>query len=163
MRGVLLAVCVVLVAGLLPPAQARAADFAINLELSAGKESKKAQTSSEPGVDKTKPRPVLTVQAGKLIRAQWQVIRTAKNGDAKDVLIHFFVVRQAQVGQESVPKLDKDVAAENAMTMDFQPQDKARGELEFRIDRPGAYLVRAETRDADGKQEFFAALDLVIP
>ena len=64
-----------------------------------------------------------------------------------------------------MPKLNKDVVAETAMTMDFKPKDKAKGEVTVEIDKPGAYLVRIETIGAASGanlHEHFAALDLVI-
>jgi hypothetical protein len=57
------------------------------------------------------------------------------------------------------------VAAESALTMDFNPKDATRGELSFTLERPGFYLLRLETIGAavgaDG-QEYFAALDLEV-
>jgi len=137
----------------------------MDLEVKAGKESKKGQADVTVMATKPKARPVLVAEASKPIRVHWKVTSTATKGEAKDVLIHFFVVTLAEVGQSTVPKLDKDVVSESALTMDFQPKDKASGELEFRIEKPGVYLVRVETRDTasePGGHDHFAALDLVV-
>ncbi len=138
-----------------------AGHFTIHLEVKSGKEAKKVDSKVAPQADS---RPVLTVQTAKRIQVSWTVTASSKSTD-KDVLIHLFVVRESKTGQAAVPKLDKDVPAETAMTMDFQPQDKASGTLEFQIDTPGTYLMRIETRgDAEGAAvpEQFVAIDLVV-
>ena len=113
---------------------------------------------------KPKPRGVLVTQAGTPIRANWTVANSSKTGE-KDVLVHCFIVRQSEIGQAAVPKLDKDVAAESALTMDFEPKDKASGTFELQIEAPGAYLVRVEIlggANGTSSPEQFAALDLVV-
>jgi len=74
---------------------------------------------------------------------KWTVTSTAKTGVVKDVLVHFFVVRGEKLGQASVPKLDKDVAAESALTMDFKPKEQGHGraQLHHRCGT-GIYLLR---------------------
>jgi hypothetical protein len=150
--------------GLLVPTQSRADHFTIDLQVKSPKEAKTAHAESAPPAAKAKARMIVVAETGKPIRALWTVSSAAKDDEMKDVLIHFFVVRVAEVGQKTVPKLDKDVAAETALTMDFQPTDKASGQLEFQIDKPGAYLVRLETLGSanDPSHEQFAALDLVV-
>jgi hypothetical protein len=145
-------------------ATARADHFAIDLEVKAAKVSKTARTDTVAVGVKPKPRGILEAQAGKTIEAKWTITSTAGKDTAKDVLVHFFVVKIDKAGQQTVPKLDKDVPAESALTMDFKPKDKAEGELSFTIDKPGTYLIRLETIGSAGKDghEHFAALDLVI-
>jgi len=144
---------------------ARADHFTIDLEVKAGGASKTVKADRAALGVKAKEREALTAKAGATMTVKWTVTSTAKTGVVKDVLVHFFVVRQEKLGQASVPKLDKDVAAESALTMDFKPKDKATGELSFTIAAPGIYLLRLETigaaSGADG-HEHFAALDLVI-
>ena len=64
-----------------------------------------------------------------------------------------------------MPKLDKGVIAESALSMDFGPKDKSEGELSFTIDKPGCYLLRLETIGATAGpagHEDFAALDVEV-
>ena len=146
-------------------APARADHFTIDLEVKAGGASKTVKADKAALGVKAKERQALTAKAGATMTVKWTVTSTAKSGVVKDVLVHFFVVREEKLGQASVPKLDKDVAAESALTMDFKPKDKAKGELSFTIASPGIYLLRLETigaaSGADG-HEHFAALDVVI-
>ncbi|HLN28030.1 MAG TPA: hypothetical protein VK395_09805 [Gemmataceae bacterium] len=157
--------CVSVLSGLLAANCCRAEHFAIDLEVKSSKETKIAHAEVADLAAKPKPRLVLAGEVGKPVRVHWTIMSTAKTGETKNVTVHFFAVRQAQVGQAAIPKLDKDVAAESALVMDFQPKDKARGEIEFQIDKPGAYLVRLETMGAANEtdnHEHFAALDLLI-
>jgi hypothetical protein len=143
----------------------RADHFKLELELKAGKTVKKAQTETAgPGI-KPRVRGVLEAKAGQSITAKWTITSTAKNGTAKDVVVHFFVVKIDKVRQTESPKLDKDVSAESALSMDFKPKDASTGEMDIPIRAPGVYLVRLETigaaRGLTG-HEHFAAIDLVV-
>src|SRR5690348_4322524 len=122
---------------LLWTAVARADHFAIDLEARAGKESKTAHTEAVALGATPKPRPVLEVKAGDRVTVKWTLRCTDPKETYKDVVVHFFAVKEEKAGQQAVPKLDRDVAAESALTMDFKPTDAADGELSFTVERPG--------------------------
>jgi hypothetical protein len=159
------AVAAVLLGLLSWTAAARADHFAIELEARAGKESKTAHTEAVALGATPKPRPVLEVKAGERVTVKWTLRCTDPKETYKDVVVHFFAVKEEKTGQQAVPKLDRDVTAESALTMDFKPKDANDGELSLTIDRPGSYLLRVETIGAavglEG-HEHFAALDLVV-
>jgi hypothetical protein len=162
MRPAAVAAVVLLV---LPPAVARADHFAIDLEARAGKESKTAHAEAAALGATPKPRPVLEVKAGERVTVKWTLRCTDPKETYKDVVVHFFAVKEEKTGQQAVPKLDRDVTAESALTMDFKPKDANDAELSFTVDRPGSYLLRLETIGAavglEG-HEHYAALDLVV-
>jgi hypothetical protein len=152
--------------GVLALGTARANHFAIALKVETTKESKAAKSETlAPGL-KAKVREVFAAKAGQKITVRWTLTNTSAT-TAHNVLVHFFVVKEEQAGQAEVPKLTKDVVAESAVTLDFAPKDKTTGELTFRIERSGAYLVRLETISAGvagtDDHEHFAALDLTVP
>lgn len=139
--------------------------FAIDLKIQGAKAGRTAHAETMKLGAKPKARLVLEAKAGEPLTVHWTMRRTDPKNPAKDVLVHFVVVQEGQVGQRAIPRLDKGVAVESALTMDFQPKDETKGDLSFRIAKPGAYLVRLETIGAsqgtDG-EETFAALDLVV-
>lgn len=158
-----LAICLSLSAACYAAAPARG-DFAIDLKVTAGKASKTAHADVAGIGVKPKPRLVLEAKAGEPVTVAWTLQNTGK-ATVKDVVVHFFAVKEEKAGQEKPPKLNKDVAGESALTMDFKPKDKAEGELNLSLPGPGAYLIRVETIGvAAGKDgnEFFAALDVVV-
>jgi hypothetical protein len=138
--------------------------FAIDLEVKAGKAAKTAHAQPVDAAAKPKPREVLETKAAETVTVKWTVRNPDAKQTLKDVRIHFFAVKAEKPGQETVPKLTKDVAAESALTMDFKPMDKTEAELTFKIEKAGCYLLRLETKGAAGKdgKEQFAALDLVV-
>jgi hypothetical protein len=146
-------------------AHARADNLTIDLKVKAGTTTKKAESEITAVGVKPKARSVLEATAGKTVSVTYSVTSTANKDTTKDVTVHFFVVKIDKVGQTTVPKLDKDVAAESALTMDFAPKDVAKGEMSLKIEKPGVYLLRVETIGAavgvDG-HEHFAAMDLVV-
>lgn len=78
--------------------------------------------------------------------------------------MHFFVVKIDKIGQGTVPKLDKHVAHEGVLAMDFKPNEKASGEFTLTIPKSGSYLVRVETIGTlrPHGHEHYAAIDLLI-
>jgi len=141
-------------------ADARGEDFAIELKVATGEANQMAH-ESKAAAERAKARPQLEAKAGAPLRATWQLRCSRAAEPITDVTVHFFVVREAKVGQRALPKLDFTVAAESALTMDFQTGDRAEGDLSFRLEQPGAYLVRLEALDSKGEPLAFAALDVV--
>jgi hypothetical protein len=139
-----------------------AADFAIDLTARAGDTSRSA-TAVAPGA-KPPARAVLTVNADTPITLRWTVRNIDKGATVKDVLVHTFVVKQERLDQPEVPKLNKGVAVQSALTMDFKPKARAESEVTFRVSAAGIYLIRLELKGAAGKGELlaFAALDLRV-
>lgn len=117
-----------------------------------------------PRSETTESRPVATVPLGQRVQVAWHARNTGKSQELKDVLVHLFVVKELQLGQAAVPPLTEAVAYESALTMDFEPEEKAVGELDLILRQPGNYLLRIETiglREQHG-HEHYAALDLVV-
>jgi hypothetical protein len=144
---------------------ARSDDLKLDLSVKAGMVTRTPEAQIAALGVKAKPRGTLEAAPGKTLNVKYTIASTAAALSVKDVTIHFYVVKIDKVGQATIPKLDKEVAAESAFTMDFKPKEKAGGEMSFAIDTPGVYLLRLETigaaRGVDG-HEHFAALDLVI-
>lgn len=143
---------------------ARADDFELKIEIKYGEEQAETNgTQEQPSPDEPPARPVFQAPRGTEIEVSWSALNAGKESFT-DVLVHFFVVREDEPGQEPVPKLDENVEHEGAITMDFEPDDEADGKFTLNIADPGAYLVRIETIGlaAEHDHEHFAALDLVV-
>jgi hypothetical protein len=91
------------------------------------------------------------------------VRRTAEPA-VEDVLVHFFVVPETALGVEPVPELKpEEVLVEGAESLDFKVDDTAQATFTFRVRKPGAYLVRAESIEPGTVGiGSFAALDLEV-
>lgn len=157
--------CLVLGAMLLlsTGAVARGARYELSLEMAAGKEKLISKSRpAEPGKPAEK-RAAMEGRTDAQFTATWKVMRTGKD-EAKDVLVHFYVVRIGRPGEAPPPLEPRRVVIESALTMDFPPGETAGAAVKFRVDAPGTYLVRIEARpnaDEAGHEEF-AAMDLVI-
>lgn len=150
---------------LLSASVARADHLTIDLEARCGKARQTAHAEAVTIGVKPKARGVLEVKAGEPITVTWTLRSTDDKTTLSNVLVHGFVVQEDKVGQPTVPRLTKGVAAECALTTDLKPKGKTEGKLTFTIDKAGPYLLRLETiRAAVGPtgHEHFAALDLVV-
>ncbi|MFO0964096.1 MAG: hypothetical protein U0793_00730 [Gemmataceae bacterium] len=143
----------------------RAEHFAVELKVETNGAAKTATGETlAPGV-KAKDRAVVVGKAGAKVTVHWTLTNVSKAA-AKNVVVHFFCVKEEMLNQPRVPKLTEDVVAESAVSVDFNPKDRTKGELTFVIDREGAYLIKVETIGAAGgteDHEHFAQLDLSIP
>ncbi len=151
--------------GLFVSAAVAAEPFAIDLDVRCGKASKTAHVESAARDAKPAERAVLEIKAGDRVTVKWKLSSTDAKTVLKDVTVHFFAVQEESAGQKAVPKLDKGVVAETALTMDFGPKDKNESELTFTIDKSGWYLLRLETIGAatdPSEHEDFAAIDVKV-
>lgn len=135
--------------------------FEIDLTIRVGKSSKTVHGESASPLARPKEREILEMKAGERINVSWKLSNSDEKSTIKDVTVHFYAAKTEDSGQASVKKLDKDVAAESALNMDFGPKEKNEGELNFVIEKPGLYLFRLETIGAaagPAGHEMFAAI-----
>ena len=157
-RVIALALWAVACAGL----EARAEHAKINLDVAGPKEQKTAYVDQTPPDWGKNPRPVVHAKANEPIKVQWMFTNAYPHKTLENVVLHFYVARQRTVGQKETPDLREDVVQESALEMDFKPGAKAGQRNTLRIDTPGVYLVRVESRQTGSDHEHFAAVDLVI-
>ena len=135
----------------------------INLDVEApGGKKQTAFVDQTPPDSGKNPRPVLKAKLNDPIKVQWIFQNTYPNKTIENVLIHFYVAREEKVGQKDVAPPGDDVVLETACDLDFKPGAKVGARSTFKIDRPGVYLVRVESRQTKSDHEHFAAIDLVI-
>src|SRR2546423_15602956 len=104
--------------GLVCPPRVAAHHFTIDLKVEADKTSKTVHAETAGLGVKPKERPVLRVKAGSRLTVKWTMTNADPKTTFKNVLVHFFAVKEDKVGQRSVPKLTKGLAAESALNMD---------------------------------------------
>jgi hypothetical protein len=149
-----------LVATLLRSASAEHAKT--QLEVSSPREQVVAYVDQTPPDSGKNPRPVLHARLGEPIKIQCVLTNVYPHKTLENVVVHFYVARQEKVGQKSLPDLSGDVVLETAFDMDFKPGGKAGQRSTIKIDAPGVYLIRVETRNTQSDHEHFAAVDLVV-
>lgn len=142
---------------------ARAEHAKIHLDVSGPNNTKQTafvdQTPPESGKN---PRPVLKAKVGDPIRIEWVMTNVYPHKTLENVVVHFFIARQDKVGQKDLPDLGGEVVLETAFDMDFKPGAKAGQRNTVRIETPGVYLVRVESKQTQSDHEHFSAIDLVI-
>jgi hypothetical protein len=141
---------------------ARAEHAKINLEVSAAGESVAAYVDQTPPEWGKNPRPVLKAKVKDRIRVEYMLTNVYPHKTLENVVVHFYIVRQKKVGQKELPDLKGDVVCETAFDMDFKPGGKAKQRSTLKIESPGAYLIRVETRNTQSDHEHFAAVDLLV-
>jgi hypothetical protein len=110
------------------------------------------------------PRPVLKAKVGDRVRINWLFTNVYPHKTLKNVVVHFFIARESKKGQKELPDLTvaDNVVLESAFDMDFKPGTKAGQRHTLKIDQPGVYLIRVETKGTDSDHEHFSAIDLVV-
>jgi hypothetical protein len=160
-----IAACVlggVVLATFAPRAQAEHAK--INLDVVAPGGQQTAFVDQTPPAWGKNPRPIQKAKVGEPIKINWTLTNVYPHKTLANVVVHFFIVKVKKAGQKEGPDLTGagDVVQESAFEMDFKPGAKAGQRNTVRIDEPGVYLVRVETRQTGSDHEHFAAIDLVI-
>ena len=142
----------------------RAEHAKISLDVTTSSDQKTAFVDQTPPASGKNPRPVIKAKVGEKIKVQYLFTNVYPNKTIENVVVHFFIARQEKVGQKELPDLNNEegLVLETAFDMDFKPGAKAGARTSVRIDKPGVYLVRIETRQTQSDHEHFAAIDLVV-
>ena len=141
--------------------RASAAAFEISLRVLQG-ERHAATTRPANDAKAIKKRQVFEGDAAHPFTAKWKVVRAARQ-EAKDVLVHYYVVKIERPGQAPPPLEPKRVIIESALTMDFPPGQSSESSVQVRIDEPGLYLMRIETGSGDQPEaQDFAEIELLV-
>ncbi len=143
-------------------AQGRAEHAKINLDVATGGNSVSAFVDQTPPEWGKNPRRVIRAKVNDPIRINFLLTNVYPHKTLENVVVHFFIARQQKVGQKELPDLKGDVVTETAFDMDFKPGSKAGQRSTIKIDAPGVYLIRIETRNTQSDHEHFAAIDLVV-
>lgn len=146
----------------LSASHAQAEHAKINLEVAAGGNNVAAFVDQTPPDWGKNPRPVLKAKVNESIRIQYLLTNVYPHKTLENVVVHFFIARQKTVGQKELPDLKGDVVMETAFDMDFKPGSKAGQRSTVKVNEPGVYLIRIETRNTQSDHEHFAAIDLVV-
>ena len=141
---------------------ARAEHAKINLEVAAGGTNVAAFVDQTPPDWGKNPRPVIRAKVNEPIKIQYLLTNVYPHKTLENVVVHFFIAREKKVGQKELPDLKGDVVMETAFDMDFKPGSKAGQRSTVKIDAPGVYLIRIETRNTQSDHEHFAAIDLIV-
>jgi hypothetical protein len=152
----------VFLALVLVPGVARGEHAKITLDVSTSTAKQTAHVDQTPPDSGKNPRPVLKVNAGESIKVQYMLTNVYPHKTLENMVVHFYIARQERIGQKELPVIDDDVVLETAFDIDMKPGAKAGQRNILRIDKPGVYLIRVETKQTKSDHEHFAAIDLVV-
>ena len=144
------------------PFPVRAEHAKIDLDAIAPSGHQTAHVDQTPPDWGKNPRPVVEAKVGEPIRVRWLLTNVYPHKTLEQVVVHFYVARQDLVGQNELPVLDDAVVLETALDVDLKPGAHVGARTTVRIDDPGAYLIRIETRQTGSDHEHFAAIDLRV-
>jgi hypothetical protein len=149
-----------MVLGLCLPAEA--SHLIMDLTVEGKPQPVHAGTDTMPPANGKNPRPVAHTRAGEAVKLRWRV----KNADAhrklEKLLVHLFIVPEAQAGQKEVPDPRKGSVWETVFATALDSAKETHGELEVPVSEAGTYLVRVESMYTEQEHEHFAAVDLVV-
>lgn len=154
----------VLIVGLTASSVAFGEHAKINLDVTAKRSQQTAFVDQTPPDWGKNPRPVVKAKAGEPIKIQYMLTNVYPHKTLENVVVHFYVAKEEKVGQKETPNLgvETNVVQESAFEMDFKPGGKAGARMTIKVDVPGAYLIRVETRQTQSDHEHFSAIDLVV-
>jgi hypothetical protein len=147
-----------------PPALAEHFDITL-VAVGADGVTRQAFADQDPPEGGLNPRPVLKARVGDRITVQFIMTNVYPHGTGKNAGVHYFVVKERDLGQKPVPTLTaltNDVIVEGTFTFDLKPQARIGARQSFVIEQSGNYLLRAESERTQRDHEHFSAIDLQI-
>ncbi len=145
--------------------RALAEHFYIALKVQSSLGQGEASMDTTPPIGGVNPRPIVKAKANEEIRVRWNMKSGFPHGIMKNVGVHFFVVKEHEIGQKPVPNPAGPAGVvDNSFTMDFSPTGAASGALRFQLAEPGNYLVRLQSENThdEHEHEHFAAIDVQV-
>jgi|GEM_PF-4884740 len=116
----------------------QADDFRIRIQVN-GK-------SAEPSPPEKSPhRPAVRVNHNQPVLVNWEATNQNDSINFKNVLVHFYVIKQASPDSPVPSKLGNQAVYEGAITADFESGEKASWKFELNLPEIGVYLLRIET------------------
>jgi hypothetical protein len=145
----------------LVPTSVFAEHFRFDLTIDNGREKAHGSADDDPPPMGRKPREVIHVKAGEPLVFQFFMHSNFPHDTIKQVGVLYFIAPQEKVGQTALPPHD-DAILQGHFTMDFKPETGQVGvRQQFRIEKPGVYLVRVESENSASDHEHFSAIDIV--
>jgi len=143
------------------PRFAQAEHFDIKL-VAAGSNggTQESYADQSPPASGLNPRPVFKAKAGN-VTVQFIMTNVYPHGLAKGAGVHYYVVREKDIGQKTLPPLTNPVA-EGTFTFDLKPKARIGVRQHFVIRDAGIYLLRVESLRTQRDHEHFSAIDLQI-
>ena len=99
---------------------------------------------------------------GTAIVLQWILTNTYPHGENKDVVVHYYVVREEKPRQKLLPDLSRGAVTEGRFKSNFKPKCRVGARVAFTIKEPGVYLLRVETSNTNSDHEHFSAIDVQV-
>jgi hypothetical protein len=103
----------------------------------------------------------LKASASNTITVQFIMTNVYPHGTAKGAGVHYYVVREKDIGQKALPPLASPIA-EGTFTFDLKPKARIGVREHFVIRDKGNYLLRVESLRTQRDHEHFSAIDLQI-
>jgi len=141
---------------------ARAEHALIDLQVIAPDDRAEATSDQEPPIGGVNPRPKLAVRAGDPLILHFILTNAYPHGLLKDVTVRYFVVRTDKIGEKQLPDLEGHTVTQGHVVLNLKPKCRVGARLQFRIDKPGIYLVRVDTLNTHSDHEHFSAIDLEV-
>ena len=124
--------------------------------------TQEAYADQTPPIGGIIPRPILKIHGGDRITIQFIMTNIYPHGTAANAGVHYFVVRQRQLGQKEVPALTQDIVMQGTFTFNLKPRARIGMRQQFTIRQPGSYLLRVESQRTQRDHEHFSAIDLQV-
>lgn len=165
-RNLLITACLLSGTAILWPLSAGAEHFDMTLRVEGpGAQVGEAFMDTTPPLGGVNKRPVVKVKTGQSVRVTWRLKSGFPHGVMKKVTVHFFIVKEDELGQKPVPDPSGDAGiVDNSYVMDFQPKSITTGSLRFKAPEVGNYLIRIQSEDTheEHEHEHFSAVDLKV-
>src|SRR5271166_3214794 len=107
------------ITALISTSWARGEHAKISLEVATAREQVTAFVDQTPPEWGKNPRPVLKAKINEPIRINYLLTNVYPHKTLENVVVHFFIAPQKQVGQKELPDLKGDIIMETAFDMDF--------------------------------------------
>jgi hypothetical protein len=152
--------CTLLMLGVHDRAWAEHFDFTLTVENAS--EKVEAHADTDPPADGINTRPVFHGHTGEMLVWQFFMTNVKPHEPFPQLKVRYYLAPQAKAGQKESPGPNEVPVVEGEFILDLDYKDRVGLRQQFRVDKPGLYLLRVETADSHSDHEHFSAVDVEI-
>jgi hypothetical protein len=144
------------------PGRVGAEHFDFTLTLESASEKVEADSDDDPPAGGFNPRPIVHGRVGETLHSQFLMTNGKPHDPFLQLKVRYYLVPEIKAGQKEPSGAMKDSTVEGEFVVDLKYKGRVGVRQQFRVDKPGVYLLRVETDNSHSDPEHFSAVDLEV-
>lgn len=151
-----------LVLAFAPYYRARAEHFSISLTIENADSKTESHADDDPPPVGLNPWPVFHARVGEALTWQFFMTNVKPHEPFEQMKVRYYLAPAVQSGRKDLSASETTPVFRGEFLLDFKYKGRVGLRQQFRVDRPGKYVLRVESVDSHSEHEHFSAIDVEV-